>query len=90
MKLIYVSNNASDHVLLIESNEVVVSAWAVTPQVMRDFCDCSQHPDDWQGHGMSDSVGDYGDVVAERVGHVLTAGNPALWTDRVERHLIYV
>lgn len=85
MKLIYTHSNATDHVLLVEdtpNGEFVRAAWEVCDDEFRQFCDCSQHPDNWETQGLNDAVEDYGEIVAERVGHQLHATDAAKWESR--------
>lgn len=86
MKLIYTSSNAADHVLLVQDStegEFVRSAWEVDAKTFRNFCDCTQDPNDWDEQFLAGSVEDYGDVVAERVGFELHSIDRNAWERRV-------
>lgn len=85
MKLVYTHSNASDYVLLIDDSpagEFVRSAWEVSDKVWREFCDCSSPADDWESQGLEDSVEDYGEIVAERVGFELQSIDRQKWEGR--------
>lgn len=66
-RLLYVSNNAYDTVVLTaDDGEGVLSEVAVTPQVMADFLDEGDQPELWDaGHvEIIGKVSDYGEVLA--------------------------
>lgn len=91
IKLIFTHSNGADHILLVDDSpagEFVRSAWPVTSEDFRQFCDCSQHPSDWDNQGLEDSVEDYGEIVAERVGYQLHATDDGKWEERCGFHRI--
>lgn len=80
----YRHNNANDFVILVDDSGLVRSDWAVTPDVLRDFCDCSQDASDWDDRGGVDhKPDDYGTLAARRGCYELQAIDVELWESRV-------
>ena len=83
MRLEYRTNNVYDTVLLVDNGRVV-STWEVTPEVLRDFCNCSQDAGDWDHQFNDSNPRDYGKLVAVREGYTLRAVDRAEWEARVQ------
>lgn len=87
MRLEYRHNNAYDTVVLVSHEGEVQSEWTVTPDMMHEFCDCSQDPTEWDDQGGDFAAPkEYGDLVAVREGHTLRAINVSLWEAAIMRH----
>lgn len=85
MHLQYRHNGGYDSVLLVNDAGVVRSDWTVTRQVMEDFCDCSQDAGEWDDRGGDEhDPAEYGELIAERRGHELTAVESQRWPERVQ------
>ena len=84
----YRHNGGTDWVLLVDTETGFVrSDWRVTPDVLRDFCDCLQHPDNWDDReGEEHKPEDYGEQVAIREGYTLESVRDSRWRERVEFH----
>lgn len=90
MRLYYTTTNAADWIVLVDSglrDDVVLSAWAVTPENLRNFLDCAEVPEDWANNCLEEDLDSYGEVLAERVGFVLDSSDPERFTDRCRFHL---
>lgn len=85
-RLEYRHNNAYDAVILVDDETGIVrSNWTVSPQVMRDYCDCSQDAGDWEDHsGDEHTPEQYGELIAVRRGYALEIVDEDKWPKRVE------
>lgn len=86
-RLEYRHTNGNDSVVLVDLDSGLVrSDWAVTPDVLRDYCDCSQDAADWHDRFGDHQPDDYGSLVSYRSGYELTAVDAELWAERVARY----
>lgn len=82
-QLEYRTNNAHDWVLLV-ADGLVRSDWAVTPEVLREFCDCSQDANDWDDRfGDEAKPDEYGTLIAVRRDYTLEAIDKVQWEKQV-------